>query len=225
MALRASRRLIEQPTNSQDVAIQQSQDGFWAVYKPLRSILAQMNTINKFIANASLDTYLQMHVQAYILTRFSIEYSVFEVLDKPDLDDESKAVCLAAQIYINKVYRTFEKHHMVPDRIAQRLKEPLLAVIQSHYENKEHCDLILWAAVLGGLGSRDKDLRRVFVFAISAVCISMGWTAWSEVLGQLNLWVWCKNCLEEECSELWSEVEEYIEDIRAPGLKVDFHGS
>ncbi|KAH8726412.1 fungal-specific transcription factor domain-containing protein [Phaeosphaeriaceae sp. PMI808] len=166
----------------------------------------RMRDLNGFITEGANASYRQARVQAFIISRFSLEYKIIDIAKKPELNNHSKAACLAAQIYINRVFRTFHKTAEIPHRLAVKLRGLVFEFASKPLEIKEVSGLMLWIAVMGGIGARDANLRQFFISTISSLCNTLGLVTCADIREQLSFWSWSEEYLGAESRVLWSEV-------------------
>jgi hypothetical protein len=174
----------------------------------ITNVLFQMRALSKLIDQNPPTTNPEAHIRAFLTSRTSVEHTLMHVANQPRTDTITRVTCLAAQIYVNKVFRTFEKGAPIPHLIAERLKLPLQMLILSRaLSSQDLPELMLWTAVIGGIGSLDGPLRQWYISVIGSICYSMGLSTWQDVYLKLQSWPWCEKYLSSECGALWFEVE------------------
>jgi len=173
----------------------------------VQTILDRMRDIDYFISQGTHNSYLQIHVQTYLDTRTLIEHTIFDLLHQDNLDYQSRTVCHAAQIYINQAYRTFGKGSEIPHRIALRLRDSMIEVIEEVLNGHDLDASMLWAAMMGGIGTRDTEIRKFFISTISIFSSELGLTTWPAIHEQLTKMPWSEEYLGTECKLLWEEAQ------------------
>jgi hypothetical protein len=183
-------------------------DEYITLNEEIINVLSQMRALSNLIDQNPPTTNPEAHIRAFLTSRTSIEHTLMRVANQHRTDTISQATCLAAQIYVNKVFRTFEKGAPIPHLIAERLKLPLHMLILSRaLTGQDLPELMLWTAVMGGIGSLDGPLRKWFISVIGSICDSMRLTKWRDVYLQLQSWPWCNKYLSSEGEALWLDVE------------------
>ena len=149
----------------------------------------------------------ETHVRSWVTTRICVEHSLLEILAHADVNSLTRSVCLAAQIYVNRVFRTFQRGAMILHGISKRLKNTIVGTLEATQGDEHTSALARWVGIMGGLGAQDGALREWFVESIRVVRHRLGVTTWDEVHKRLERWCWDDDLLGREGETLWREVE------------------
>lgn len=162
------------------------------------------------MADAIKITCPETHVGTFVSARLSVEYKLLLMTGEADVNSLSKTVCLAGQIYVNRVLRVFDKGDMIPHWIAERLKQIIISTMGHTKQDETLPDAMLWVAFMGGIGAKTGPLMSWFVELIYYTCNSLGLQSWTQIQPLLETWLWSEERLGEECMSLWQEVEEKV---------------
>jgi hypothetical protein len=149
----------------------------------------------------------EAHVASFVSARISLEYRILQMTGQHDLNNFGKAVCLAGQIYVNRVLRVFTKGDMIPHWIAERLKHIVMSAFGDTIQSEDLPDAMLWVAFMGALGAKTGPLMDWFVDLIYFASSALGIQSWSQVQPRLETWSWSEERLGEEYRSIWEEVE------------------
>jgi hypothetical protein len=160
---------------------------------------------------ASLETpipYPSLHIRKYLTERMAVEYRLLQLGVDSHLTEVSRAVCLAAQIYVNRVLRTFERGSLVLHRLAERLRSSIEIIFHEAVSAPVLPSCIVWVAVMGAMGAQDGPLRVWFAALVRSVCYDTGCTEYRVVRSQLQSFLWSHGPLDNDAVLLWRELGE-----------------
>lgn len=194
--------------------------------KELTGVLQQMCLLSNLIDQDPPTIDTEAHIRAFLTSRTALEHTLLRVAYYSQTNTFALATCLAAQVFVNKVLRTFEKNAAIPDRIALRLKLPLqMLMLSNTLSNRNISELLLWMTVMGGVGSRAGAQRAWFVAVLRFICDAIDLRSWEDLHIQLQRWPWCDTFLSNECEALWSEVEASCNLNDEQGLRIPWNKS
>lgn len=174
----------------------------------IADILIEMHSLTDLIDQKVHFACPELQVRSFVSARLSVECRLLRMHGQVGLNNYSKAVCLAAQVYVNRVLRTFERGTSIPHRIAERLKRAIVSTLSSVPRGRELPAPMLWVAFMGGVGARDGPLRLWFMEFVHHIGYSACLRSWHDVLLLLRQWPWSEEFLTDECKMLWQNVVE-----------------
>jgi hypothetical protein len=149
-----------------------------------------------------------LYVRHYLSTRTAIEYRLLYLSAEKDFTGFSRTMCLAAQIYVNRVLRTFSRGALFLERHTERLKHSIEVTLSDAGLHTRLPASMLWVAVMGAMAARDGPLRAWFVELVHSACCDMGLGEWQDVQSLLSSFLWPELYLDNDAFILWKEVEE-----------------
>jgi hypothetical protein len=164
----------------------------------------------------------ESYVRRYVSTRIAVEYRLLRLCYKRQLTEFSRTMCLAAQIYVNRVLRTFDRGALFLERHAERLKKNIEITLSDVGLHTTLPASMLWVAVMGAMAARDGPLRVWFVVLVHSACYDMGLGEWQDVQSLLSSFIWPDRHLDNDAFILWKEVEEIGSSSQLPLLPYRF---
>jgi hypothetical protein len=180
----------------------------FAMDESILDCIIELQDLTHMAGPTSSIRYPDLYVRTYLSARTVVEYKLLRLCAGKESTDYSRTVCLAAQIYVNRVLRTFSRGALFLDRLAERLKigiEVTLSIAPPHTKMPA---CMLWVAVLGALAARDGPLRVWFVEFVYSGCHDMGLGVWRDLQGLLGSFLWPDSYLDSDAFSMWKEVEQ-----------------
>jgi len=137
-------------------------EGQFALDPKLVDILLELERLSVLADETPQLSTPELMVQSFTTARISFEYKLLHFSARKDLNPFSKAVALAAQIYANKVLRTFKVDHALPHILAKRLENSLHSIPDLCLLERITPSIVLWVATMGTLGAQQGDLKSWF---------------------------------------------------------------
>ncbi|KAH7073747.1 hypothetical protein BKA63DRAFT_554080 [Paraphoma chrysanthemicola] len=172
------------------------------------TVLACIITLRELTSIAGLETpvpYPSLHIQKYLTARMAVEYRLLQLVADIQLADISRTVCMAAQIYVNRVLRTFGRGSMLLHKQAERLRSSIEATICNAASSSTLPSCMVWVAIMGAMGAQDGPLRLWFMSLIRAACFNTSCTDYQVVHSQLQSLLWSHGSLDNDAMLLWRE--------------------
>ncbi|KAF2099702.1 hypothetical protein NA57DRAFT_55648 [Rhizodiscina lignyota] len=174
----------------------------------LNSVLAEMHVLNEDFPHYSERPYSRSHINHILKFRRTIEFRLFNLLYKnpPASCNAQYAYILALQIYVNRVFRTFERSAQIPSRLAARLRHALLEIkIDGNDQWEQLSGLLLWMSVVGGAACANGALRMWYIIFTSNIGSRMSLGTWERFNAVLKDRLYSAEDLAESFRELWND--------------------
>ncbi len=188
------------------VALSGSQEEFSVDNRALECVL-QLQDLTKMINPEGTVAYPELYIRLYVSTRIAVEYKLFRILGEEHITPFSHIMCHAAQIYVNKVPRTFPRGSLYLHQIAERLKKAMESALNTLMTVNTLPASMLWVAAMGAVGAQDGPLRAWFLNWIALACHSLGVTTLLDAQLILNSWLWSSQLLDGDAVALWEELD------------------
>ncbi|KAH7089688.1 hypothetical protein FB567DRAFT_521314 [Paraphoma chrysanthemicola] len=172
-------------------------------------VLECIVTLRELTSIAGLETpipYPSLHIQKYLTARMAVEYKLLQLVADNHLADISRTVCMAAQIYVNRVLRTFERGSILLHKQAERLRSSIEATICNAASDSTLPSCMAWVAIMGAVGAQDGPLRLWFISLLRAACLHTGCTDYQVLRRQLQSLLWSHGSLDNDAILLWREI-------------------
>ncbi|OAL45891.1 hypothetical protein IQ07DRAFT_206774 [Pyrenochaeta sp. DS3sAY3a] len=173
--------------------------------------IAEMQHLTRMINTEEGVAFPELYIRSFTSARIVVEYKLFRLCNE-SVSRFSRAMCIAAQIYANRVLRTFERGNLFIHHLAERLKKAIEQTLDDIAEgaqmNKEQLMSVLWMSVMGAVGSRNGPLRAWFVGMVRSGCYNAGVSTSSAFESVLGSMLWSERSLGKDRIALWKEVEQ-----------------
>ena len=179
-----------------------------AVDDRILDCVLKLQDITRMINPEMPVTHPERYIRTYMSAQIAVEYKIFQILGEENIASISRTMCLAMQIYINRVPRTFPRGSFFLHKMAQRLKEAMEVALASSAADTDLPPSILWVTVMGAMGSQDGPLRAWFLDQITRLCRSLRVKTQRAGQDLLQTWLWSSQALDNEAVALWGELED-----------------
>jgi hypothetical protein len=180
----------------------------FAVNEAVLDCILRLRNLTRMVNLETTIPHPSLYIRSYLTARIAVEYKLLRLGVETRLTNFSRTMCLAAQIYVNRVLRTFERGSLVVHRQAERLKASIETMLDNKLSHSKLPSCMVWVAVMGAIAAQDGSLRTWFVELIRSVCCDVGFINWKAVHNQLDSFLWPHKCLDNDSVLLWKEIEE-----------------
>ena len=179
---------------------------------------ALCESMNQIIAGRGSENHLQAsRLKEFVVKRSVIEYRLLacNIDDHHSLEEAepnstvagSRVLKLAAQIFTNLTFRKMKAGSGLHTALGLRLRSAIVAFDQ-HPTSRHSTCLMLWASVMGCMGSLPGPTRMFFLGWVSHFAAELGVLDIGDLKLQLAKVMWVEALLGALCADVWRNLQE-----------------
>lgn len=147
----------------------------------------------------------------FLTARRLIEYQLFEVQSDISSDGIQQCYCLAAQIYINRTFRTFNRGTRTLSSLAKSLRTAMEAIQSTQGNSLEPLlEVFLWMAFVGGAVS-EGVMRLWYLSLVHFLTDKLALCTWEDIEAVLVRRLFPPGLLSDDCKTFWMESGEMVD--------------
>jgi hypothetical protein len=198
------------------------------IHPQLRQTILEIRTLSQMFeqfiperGGQRPETATKDSIEHFASRRSAIEYQLLTL----DLEDEKVAAAateccrIAAQIFVNMVFRKMSPGSIIHHRLSVRLRSAIIAFDKDH-ASQHATSILLWASVLGYLALKPGPMRFWFAGWVSHCVSELDICELEELRYQLCKITWLDPILRDPCREMWDELQQ----LRSMGVELRIIG-